>query len=55
MEMDNGVNILLRVYQDEVARLSNELIVLKAEIMLMQNKGKEEEKKEEVELLEDNN
>lgn len=44
MEMDNSMNILLRAYQEEIARLSNEVIMLKAEIMLMQSKETEEQK-----------
>ena len=44
MEMDNSIHILLRAYQEEIARLSNEVIMLKAEIMLMQSKETEEQK-----------
>lgn len=44
MEVDNSMNILLRAYQEEIARLSNEVIMLKAEIMLMQSKETEEQK-----------
>lgn len=35
MEMDNSVHILLGAYQEELARLSNEVIMLKSEIMLI--------------------
>lgn len=43
MELDNNsVNVLLRAYQEELARLSNELVILRAEIMLMKSKNEEE-------------
>ncbi|MBP3930063.1 MAG: hypothetical protein J6D47_10930 [Peptostreptococcaceae bacterium] len=44
MELDNNsVNVLLRAYQEELARLSNELVILRAEIMLMKSKNEEEQ------------
>ena len=47
MELDNnGVNILLRAYQEELAKLSNEIVILKAEIMLMGSKNEEDKNNE---------
>ena len=44
MELDNNsVNVLLRAYQEELARLSNELVILRAEIMLLKSKNEEEQ------------
>ena len=44
MELDNNsVNVLLRAYQEELARLSNELVILRAEIMLRKSKNEEEQ------------
>lgn len=46
MEMDNSIHILLGAYQDEIARLSNDIIMLKAQIILLQGKEDKEDKED---------